>query len=121
MRLDPGPALGVLGPVGPEELGEVHEVRADGVDLHALAGDLGGHVADEHVGAGPRRRVQRRAGRGPGAGGAGEDEHLPFALLDHHRHDGAEEVVRSLDAAGECGTEVVDRRIGGSARRRFDR
>ena len=65
-RLDPGPALGVLGPVGLEERREVHEVRADGVDLHACADDLVGDVAHEHV---RRRREPTSTAARPASGG----------------------------------------------------
>src|SRR4051812_37908116 len=38
--LDLGPDVRVVRAVGPNELGEVHEVRPDGIDLYAMAGDL---------------------------------------------------------------------------------
>ena len=112
----------------PQELGEVHEVGAQGVDLHAVAGDLVGDVAHQMVGRGAGGRVQRRARRGSGPGGAGDDQHLAVALLDHHRHDRPEEVVRRLEAAPHHLGQVVGRRLqepagddpageGGGARR----
>ena len=88
--------LAVLGAVaagGVDEAGKVHEVRTDGVHLHAVSGDLTGHIGDEHVRARPHRRVQRRARGRPRAGRAGDDEHLPVPALDHRWHDGLEEVV----------------------------
>ena len=51
---------------------EVHEVRADRIDLHVASDDLLGDVAHEHVGGCPGRRVQR----GPGVGRA------PAALVN---------------------------------------
>ena len=99
---------GVFDPVGLEELGEVHEVRADRVDLHALGDHLRCDVAHEHVRPGASRGVQRRARRWASARGAREHEHLSGALLDHHGYDGAKEVVRRLDAADEGGAQVVD-------------
>ena len=77
--LDTRATLRVLGAVRAQELGEVHEVRADRVDLHAVLHDLRGDVAHEHVRGRASRRVERRARRRACAGGAREQQDLSVA------------------------------------------
>ena len=92
--------FGVGDAVGPQELGEVHEVGADRVHLHAGAGDLGGDVAGEH-----RRRRRGPRSRAVRPGWAGRPTALvisstwPSPRSTIARHDRPQEVVRSLEAA----------------------
>ena len=110
-RLDLGPDLGIVAAGGAQELGEVHEVRPDRIDLHAPLRHLAGHVAHEHVRRGASRGVERRARCRPGAGRAGDDEHLAVALLDHGREHRLQEVERRLEAAAHHRLQV----FGGGA------
>ena len=108
--------LGIVRAGGGEELGEVHEVGAERVDLDARRGDLGGQVLRHHRRSGADRRVQRGTAGRSGAGRAGDHHDLPDALLDHRRGDGLEEAVRRLDAALDQAVQVLDRRVHEVAR-----
>ena len=74
-------------PFAREELGEVHEVGAHDVDLHAGACHLGRDVPGEHRRARARGGVERRTRRGPGSRRARDQQDLTVALFDEHRHD----------------------------------